>query len=110
MMRTLASAPALRREPAVINREHFSSMVGKPNPELEHVNGPQKVMILAIAVGFTPVATGDLARNSNREANLAETKAVWQWGRWSEACAPLVRNGEWPLAMRRLLPAGSGSA
>jgi len=27
-------------------------MIGKPNPELERVGGPQKVFLLFIAVGF----------------------------------------------------------
>jgi hypothetical protein len=27
-------------------------MVGQPNPELEHISGAQKVMLLFIAIGF----------------------------------------------------------
>jgi hypothetical protein len=31
-------------------------VVGQPNPELEHVSGPQRVMLLMIAVGFVVLA------------------------------------------------------
>ena len=37
---------------AVINLEPLSPMVGKPNPELERVSGPQKLFLLFMAVGI----------------------------------------------------------
>ena len=33
-------------------REPLSPMFGKPNPELDRVNGPQKVFIFLFVVGF----------------------------------------------------------
>jgi hypothetical protein len=44
-------------------------MVGKPNPEFEHVSGPQKLMLLAIAVGFV-VLVGLLAYLPDVSAQL----------------------------------------
>lgn len=40
------------RERAMTQPEFLSPMVGKPNPELGRVSGPQKVFLLFIAVGF----------------------------------------------------------
>jgi hypothetical protein len=40
------------RECAMSKKVPFSPMPGQPNPELEHMNGPQKAMLAIIAVGF----------------------------------------------------------
>jgi hypothetical protein len=34
-----------------MKRESLLPVVGQPNPQLEHISGPQKVMLLIIALG-----------------------------------------------------------
>jgi len=51
-------------------RESLSPMVGQPNPELERINGFQRVMLLVIAVGFIVLVGWLICRASGGIENL----------------------------------------
>ena len=69
-------------------------MVGKPNPELERISGPQKVMLLFVAVGF--VLIGLLAlmpsrpheNEKTRRSGVAQASRIRKFIAASIACNP----------------------